>query len=238
MRRWTVVLVAVAILSLAVASAFSPTAAASPSPRTPAAPVAANATAPTLAASAAPTAVELGSNVTLTITVSNYNYTACGSGALNWQLTNGASFLNPNTAEITGAGTFSYVWASEAPTGTWKFEGALSTECTLAISNSVSINVFSPPSGGIALPSFVYQFLKDTYNAVKTALIQGIAIPASAVIGAIAAGFATLEQPWGNALESLGVLGPVALVAVLLSMAMAVYAILDMTGAAKVILGY
>lgn len=225
----------VAILCLTVSSAVSP-ASASPAPHSHPPPSAAA----TITASAVPSYVTVGSNVQLSLTVSGYNYTACGSGSLNWQLTNGGSFLNPYTATITGNGTFTYVWASQAPTGVWNLTGGLfSSECpAVATASSVAIHVSPPSGGGIALPSWLYEFLSITYNGIATILDEGIAAPIASIIGTTGEAFAQLVYPWGQALYSAGILGPLSLVVGLLVTAMAVYAILDMTGAVKVVLGY
>ena len=228
------------LLAVTASLAISPVASAAGSPhQSPAAPGAVTYTqaAASILATVSPSSVFLGGSVQLTLSVSDYN-TSCGDGSLNWQLANGASFLNPYSAAVTGNGTFTYVWASQAPTGTWNFTGALSSSgCAVVTSNAASVFVMSQPGGGIGLPSWLYQFLKDTYDAVQTALYQGIAYPISSVLGATATAFASLVAPWGSALSSLGVFGPVGLVVALLATAMAVYAILAMTGSAKAMLG-
>ena len=234
MRLRAVLVVTVCLLSLAAASALSPAAASAPAqhPSVPA-------SAATLAASASPGSVVVGGNVQLVLTLSGYNYTACGSGSLNWQLTNGATFLNPFTQTVTGDGTYTYVWASQAPTGTWTLTGELSSECPLvSTANGAAIVVSSGSGGGIALPSWLYQFLADTYHAAVTALDQGIAAPIASVLGTIADAFALLLEPWGSALASLGVLGPVGLSAAVLAMSAAVYGVLAGLGEAKALLGY
>lgn len=175
----------------------------------------------------------------LSLTLSGYNYTACQSGSLSFQLTNGATFLNPYTEYITGDGTYTYIWASQAPTGTWTLTGELSSECPLvSTASGASITVNSAPGGGIALPSWLYQFLADTYHAAVTALDQGIAAPIASVLNTIADGFAQLVAPWGSALASLGIFGPVGLAVAVLSMAAAVYGVLAEVGAARAALGY
>ena len=234
MRHWAALVTVGVLLAVTASLAISPVASAAGSPhQSPAVPGAAA----SILATVSPSSVFLGGSVQLTLSVSDYN-TSCGDGALNWQLANGASFLNPYSAAVTGNGTFTYVWASQAPTGTWNFTGALSSSgCAVVTSNAASVFVMSQPGGGIGLPSWLYQFLKDTYDAIQTALYQGIAYPISSVLGATATAFASLVAPWGSALSSLGVFGPVGLVVALLATAMAVYAILAMTGSAKAMLG-
>ena len=237
MRHWAALVTVGVLLAVTASLAVSPVASAASPHSYPSA----AGTAAKVSATVSTNSVFVGSSVQLTLTVSDFN-ASCGDGSLNWQLANGASFLNPEAETITGNGTFTYVWTSQAPTGTWNFTGTLLPQgtagCAVATSNVQSIFVMSEPGGGLPIPPWLYQFLKDTYDAVQTGIDRGIADPIAAVLGAIAADFAFLVAPWGSALSSLGVLGPVALVAALLSTAMAVYAILAMTGAAKVMLGY
>ena len=237
MRHWAALVTVGVLLAVTASLAVSPVAiAASPHPYPSAAGTAAK-----VSATVSTNSVFVGSNVQLTLTVSDFN-ASCGYGSLNWQLANGASFLNPESETITGNGTFTYVWTSQAPTGTWNFTGALLSQgtagCAVATSNVESIFVMSEPGGGLPIPPWLYQFLADTYHAAVTALDQGIAAPIASVLGTIADAFSQLVAPWGSALASLGIFGPVGLVAAVLAMAGAVYGVLAEVGAAKAMLGY
>ena len=236
MRHWAALVTVGVLLAVTASLAISPVASAAGSPhQSPAVPGAAA----SIVASAAPTSVTVGQSVELTLTVSDYNSSSCGAGTLNWQLVNGASFANPYSVSVSGNSTLiSYFWDAEPPTGTWIFTGALSSQCALVTSNNVTIDVHAPSAGGgIWVPSWFYEALVLTYNAVKTALYQGIAHPISSVLEAVGAAFASLVAPWGSALSSLGIFGPIVLVVALLAMAMAVYAILAGVGLAKMVLG-
>ena len=237
MRHWAALVTVGVLLAVTASLAVSPVASAASPHSYPSA----AGTAATLSASVNTNSVFIGSSVQLTLTVSNFN-ASCGDGSLSWLVVNGITSLNPETETVTGNGSFTYVWASQAPAGTWNFTGTIFPQgaagCATVLSNTVAIHVMAKPGGTLGLPSWLYEFLVITYQGAATALNQGIGYPVASVLGTISDAFAQLVAPWGSALASLGIFGPVGLVAAVLAMAGAIYGLLMEIGAAKVMLGY
>ena len=244
----TLVLSVGVCLGLVLISPVAPATAAA-RPPTPTAPAPTQAA--SLSVSVSPSSVSSGGSVDLQIAISSYDAADCANESLTltWVLQDPsgsyefpeALSFGPGQSPVPTGGVYGYSFPPTA-TGLWIFSAVLSpstnsTSCQSASSGAAQFTVGGPGGGLSWIPGWLYQFLKVTYDAVMTAIDQGIAAPIAGVLTTLGAAFDELEAPWGNALAGLGPLGPTALIFGLLGTAAACYGILGMVGVARDALG-